>query len=855
MTTQANTPRAADLPPQSDLVHLLAPIGRHWVRFGLLWVLVSILVVVAASHLRPKFETKGTVHVNGSNTDKSGGTSSGLGSMIGIFGGGSDIDSQKGILKTNSLAINTIREQGVNAKLEGNDSILPDRPYLWQYWLERDPNAYNHGLRVIKSETADNVYRKAKLVLRFTDATHFEVLASPSSGEPDAGKALGTGEIGKPVTTSKANFTVTLLPNPVEIHAGDTVKLTIYPAQSVLLDFTKRLEIEGGGRPPRQNNLITITYTSKSPFESQAVVKSMLDQYVELNREWAASVSRAVVSFVGEELGRLRADMDNASGRLVKYQEKVGLVAIDKTLEAEVKTIVAYQVDLDKAKLRVLQLEQLAKSLASGQVDNYQLAFIADPLIEKMGMKLGDINGQLAALSLQYKSDYLPLVELRTVRQSLLKDMQEGVKNTLERSRKEVEGLTQVVEGYNERFATMPEKARALAEYHRATQVFEGLYVFLLQEKQKAQIAEGSTISNIRVVDEPYVPIRESWPGIPLLAGVAAAVGMLVSAATVIVPTLRVRSFTTIEELKAAIGVPAFGVIPYRGSAPNRDTPAVIETKLQSPYLESIRLLRANLQHAMAGRRQQVLLITSAMPQDGKTSIVSNLAATLARSERIDRVLLIDCDMHRPSLHGVFNVPQSPGLSDYLSGLVTLEQIVHTIELGNGRRVDVIPAGPVPPTPVELVDSEPMFNLLARAREQYTYTLIDTPPYPLIATASVLASHVDRVLSICRLGHTERAIFRAHVEALSSFCKNMGLIINLSRIGTRYGTYGDTYGTKYGKGYGSGNASAPAPKPVPRAPGEPGPVMPPVPDSTDAGRTRPTPTVDRPSPTGATPRK
>lgn len=838
--TLPTTARAGQSPAQVEIPQILMALARHWPRFLLLWIIVSILLAAGALHIRPRFQAKGVVHINNGNDKLSKSSQGGLGSMLEVFGSGSDLESQKGILKTSALAIKTIRDLGLNAKLEGEERILPARPYLWEYLLDRDPNGFHRGLRVVASDTAPDAFGKVKLVLRFTDPKSFEIFSG--QGE-DAAKPLGRGQIGSPVALDRASFTLVLQPHPVEIRPGDSVSLTLVPAQSALKEFAQRLEIEGGGSPTRPNNLISVTYATRSPFVAQEVVQSLLDQFVELNRQWAASVSRAVVDFVGDELTKLRKDMDTASGRLAKYQEKVGLIAVDKSLEAEIKTIVQYQIDLDKSRLRLLQLEQLSKTLSSGNPDTFLLAFVADPLIERLGSRLGEINGQIAALGSQFKSDYPPLIELRSARTALLKDMQAALEQSLGRYRKEVDELGRVVAGYNERFSQMPEKARAMSDHHRATQVFEGLYIFLLQEQQKAQIAEGSTISNIRIVDAPFVPIGESWPSVPLLGLLAMAAGLLVSAASVVVPVLRIRWFTSIDEVKAAVQLPVFGIVPHRGVAPGRATPAVIETLLQTQFAESLRLLRANLQHALVRGRQHIVLVTSAMPQDGKTSIVANLAAALARSERVDRVLLIDADMHRPSLHGIFAVPQSPGLSDYLSGLVTLEQIVHTIELGAGRRIDVIPAGPVPPTPVELVDSKVMVDLLTSVREQYSFTLIDTPPYPLVATASVLAPHVDRVLSVCRLGYTDRAVYRAHVEGLMGFCKHVGMVINLSRRGGTYAGYGDSYGATYG----SGTATAPKPKAVPREPGAPLPNIAAAAAATTEAGARSRAALDRPA--------
>ena len=244
-----------------------------------------------------------------------------------------------------------------------------------------------------------------------------------------------------------------------------------------------------------------------------------------------------------------------------------------------------------------------------------------------------------------------------------------------------------------------------------------------------------------------------------------------------------------------------FAVVPSTGRRSKRGSAGVIDLNPQGPFVEAIRLLRANLLHTMAGRKQQAVMVTSAMPGDGKSTVAANLALTLTRAERVQRVLLVDADLHHPALHGIFGLPQSPGLSDYLNGQAELEAIIHTVELDDGQALDVICAGPIPPTPGDLVETQAMQGLIEEARSRFTFTVLDTPPYPLVATASVLASQVDRILSVCRVGQTNRALLRRHVDDLHALSKNVGLVVNVPRKNAGgYGAYGKSYLRRDGNG-------------------------------------------------------
>src|SRR5438067_1927145 len=149
MTTTPRNPGGESA--QGDFLHLLQPLQRHWLRFLLLWVLITVACIAGGAQIPPTFESKGTVYLDNPN-DHAGGGSEPLAGMLSMLGGRSDLDSQKGILKTNEMALDLIRQLGINAKLRGPDQDLPERPFLWQYVYDRDPNRFVRGLHVWASD-------------------------------------------------------------------------------------------------------------------------------------------------------------------------------------------------------------------------------------------------------------------------------------------------------------------------------------------------------------------------------------------------------------------------------------------------------------------------------------------------------------------------------------------------------------------------------------------------------------------------------------------------------------------------------------------------------------------------------
>ncbi len=780
-----------------DLLQLLKPLRTRWKRFLLLWLAFTLLGAAFVATRRPEFQSTGALYVE-ETVDAP--DSAMISALMPMLAGSTNLESESELLRSRDLARKVIRKLGLNASLTGPAAHLPRRPRFWQWYLDRDPKQFNRGLHVRDTLMRNGAFTEVEYDIAFTDAQHFTV-----SGDGTDGIA---GALGEPVTTPDGEF---VLQNygGTTLEAGTAFTLTLEPAEAVRQSFAKKLAVQGGGPMSRSGNVIYLTFTADSPYLGVQVVETLFDEFVNLKLLWATSVSRKTLEFITGQIEELKAEMNNAAARLSAFQSETGLVSLDPQVKAELDSMVGFEVQLRQQQMRLRELEQLAESLTTDQPDFYLMAFIGDPLIQEMGKRLAELNGEIASLESQFQGDYPQLQQLRTSRQSLQQDLQGMVVNYLDRARNRQQELAGTVQQYRDRMSTLPEQAMALTDFLRSTKVFEDLYLLLSQEKQRARIAEASTLSNLRVVDRPEIPLKQSSPN-PLMAVVITwAVGLIASALAVIIPALRTRWFTTVDEVRAHFTTPIFTVIPHQGREVGRASPDMLETQSQSPYIESIRLLRANLMHTMAGKKRQTILVTSAMPKDGKTSVAANLAATMAKSERVERVLLIDADMHNPTMHRVFSRPQSPGLSEFLNGDAAIEEIIQQIPLDNGGQIDLVVAGPIPPTPVDLIETDAMQALIDYAKNHYTFTIIDSPPYPLTTTATILATKVDRILAVCRIGSTHRAIFKRHVEDLSKLTKQFGLIVNtdqtVSEYGYEYGGYG--YGNNRGKGGSNGNGA------------------------------------------------
>jgi tyrosine-protein kinase Etk/Wzc len=277
------------------------------------------------------------------------------------------------------------------------------------------------------------------------------------------------------------------------------------------------------------------------------------------------------------------------------------------------------------------------------------------------------------------------------------------------------------------------------------------------------------------------------------------------------------------EEAKRAIGLPLLATIPniasrqpeLNGSAPDRDT-LVTKTEPKSMAAEAFRSLRTNLHYTAINKEKKIMLFTSTFAREGKSTITANEAVVISQTGA--KVLIVDCDLRRSSLHEKLGHSKTPGLTEILTGDVTFEKAKHNTGIPN---LDLISAGTTPPNPSELLGSEAMRQFLITQRDKYDYILIDAPPVLAVTDAPVLATISDIVILIMEAGRVPVKAAQHVRETLAALQVSVGgLVINdKTGKGETYGYYGSRY-YRYGYGYGYGYYSDEDQKPPGKKPWE-----------------------------------
>jgi polysaccharide biosynthesis transport protein len=334
---------------------------------------------------------------------------------------------------------------------------------------------------------------------------------------------------------------------------------------------------------------------------------------------------------------------------------------------------------------------------------------------------------------------------------------------------------------------------------------------------KEAGISVGLKASNIRVVDSADPPRRPAKPNVPLNLALGLVMGLGLGVGAAFLQEHLDNTLKTSSDVERFLQLPALALIPSASSQENQaglqglyrrklgkngdsnlanghDRSRVMAeaTNSFSALAEAFRGLRTSVLLSSAKHPPRSLLVTSALPGEGKTTVSINLAVSLAQLGK--RVLLIDCDLRRPSIHEAFDLQRDEGVVNYLTG----QRDWRELAARNGTaHLDVLPCGPVPPDPAELLSSDAMQALVREATDEYDFVVIDSPPILNVADSRILATHVDGVVLVINGGVTTRdMVQRAQAQANEVGANVIGVVLN--NVDAR----GDSYGYYGYKGYG-----------------------------------------------------
>jgi polysaccharide biosynthesis transport protein len=567
--------------------------------------------------------------------------------------------------------------------------------------------------------------------------------------------------------------------------------------------------------------LLEVNYTNRDPKVAAAVVNDLVQALIDYTFQTKFTATNQVSQWLEGQLGDLRKQSEQLQSRVVALQQGSGIFGVGGT-DLQGKPVI-YSPVLDRLQQSTAQLSQaemnrvLKASVADvvktgnaeliSQLSGTSLANAGGQgvvnsltLIQSLRLQEATLQSQIDQDSSQFGAAYPKLIQERASMKGLQQSLQqevgrigERVENDLEVAAKAEKGARAAYETDRSAAEKLNDKSIEYAILSKEADQSQELYQDLLKRLKEAGILEGLHSSNITVVDQASAPAKPSKPQIPLYLALGMGLGLFLGCATALLVEAIDNKIQDAEEIEA-MQIPVLGIAPQieanRASAIMLDSP-------HAAFGESVRRLRSGLLISCSGRPPQVLLVSSAGPGEGKSTLALNLAASLSRFEK--NVLLVEADMRRPVLRRRLGLDGTDGLSTMLSDRDSGSSV---LQVPASPNLHLLPGGPVPPYPAELIGSQRMRTLVEEWKEQFDFIVVDSPPVLPVTDAQLLEEMADATILLARVGVTTRPALERAYKLLLMHRKEptrpaIGVLLNFvaRRSAAHYGYYG-SYGSK-----------------------------------------------------------
>ena len=584
--------------------------------------------------------------------------------------------------------------------------------------------------------------------------------------------------------------------------------------------FKDRLTVER----KRDTRMIEVSFDSINPQVAARVANALVHNYIEYNFRMKYDATRQTTGWINQQLDELKNKVETSQQALVEYERKNSIVNVGGKETVTEEKLADLSRDLTQA-----QTERMDKQAHLGPEAE---VVTENDVLQKLEERDADLREQYVEALQQYGEAFPKVVRIRAQLDQLQALIDKENKRAAGRLRNDFAASeareSLLAKAVSEQKAQVERVHQFLVQHNILQRDFETnqqIYQNLLQRLKDATVSAGLRATNIHMVDEatamPY-PVRPQKLRNSFLGFLA---GLILGFMAAIAKEAFDNSIKTAEEVEILLGTPALAIIPSQASnraygyaygylrtvmemntkerlerlsleseatnaqKASKNVALAVLNHPRSAISESFRALRTSILLSTAEHAPKVILVTSAQPREGKTSISLNLAVTLAQKGH--RVLIIDADFRRPGLASALRLQNDKGLSNVLTGVHSIESC--TSKIDGVENLWVLPTGPCPPNPSDLLSSSAMEHLLRTAGQDYDQVIIDSPPVLLITDATVLSTMVDGVIIVVENARTSRgALVRAYRTLTNSGGRILGTALNkvdAHRDSSYYGHY------------------------------------------------------------------
>jgi len=706
--------------------------------------------------------------------------------MMKAFGGTTDnIDNEIAVLQSRYIVDKALQTLNLSTR------------YYSYNKLHKKTELYKNSPFIVTNMTLmDPIYYKTFELIPL-DANKFKLIIKPLSlfsikgilvkagvqqlKEDEKIKYEAVHKFGEKITTPWFSFTIDKLAN----LEADKYTFNFVPKKVLYDVFSSGLSVSLASE---LGSIIDLDYQDTVSLRAKEILNAIAQAYIDEGIKEKTKTAELTLGFIDSQLNSINTKLTASEVNLKNYKMQNNVISLKNRLALDTEKVASYDAEQQKVQTEINILTNLQHYMDQ----NSDLAGLTIGTINFVDKNLASLVRQLQELT---NKRNLLLVDYTELHPEVIKltrsitDIKRSIKLTLSSSLRQLKqrnrDLKKMIARYNSSLDSLPRKEKALAELSRPLKVNESVYEYLLQKKAETAILKSSTIADARILDaarEEPVPVK---PKRKLIVIVGIILGFILGIAQAFFREFLINTVQNAEEIERYTSLPMYGVVPY-----NKDK------MTKNIYMEAFRNIRTNLQFLPGNENNKVISITSSVSGEGKTTVAASLAEVLARGNK--KVILLDLDMRKASVHQKFNLTNNIGMSNYLTMQNSLDEVTKETDVFG---LEVITTGPLPPNPSELILSEMFTNLLEELRQKYDYIIIDTPPAGLVTDATIIMNYSDITFFVIRAKYTRKEFVKNIDRIAKEHSQNrIGLILNATIIGSEYG-YG--YGASYAYGYGN----------------------------------------------------
>jgi capsular exopolysaccharide synthesis family protein len=538
--------------------------------------------------------------------------------------------------------------------------------------------------------------------------------------------------------------------------------------------------------PIKDSKIVNISYMSESPEFAALIVNSVAKAYISEILEMKMSHTRYALEWMTKKAEEEKTKLEKSERALQKYMKENDIVTLQDKVAITPERLSEFNSQLIQAQTRRKELGSLYRKVAKGKIADAETipAVATDPTVASLRGEILKAEQNIEELSKKYGQKHPTMIrareDLKTLkekREQQIRRVIQSIKNEFELAKSKEESLRAALSGSKAEALSLNEKFIQYGVLLREVETSRQLYDALIKRIKEQSVTEEIQTVDVWIVEKAGIPGKPVRPKKSLNILLGIIVGLFGGVGLTFFFDYLDNTIKSPDDVENRLGLAVLGMVPLLHAKEGNIEELLIKNP-QATFSEHYKNIRTAVLLSSASKPPQNILVTSMGPEEGKTVTSVNLALTIAESDY--SVLLIDSDLRKPRVHSVFGLNNAKGLSTYLAGASSSINIIK----GPKENLSIIPAGPLPPNPSELLGSHKLHELIRVLKERYNIIIWDSPPLMTVTDSLILSKALDGTVIVTKAGKTTFDIVRRGLKAIrgrraaDSESRILGVIIN-----------------------------------------------------------------------------